>query len=128
MIRMKIKQIAVIAAAMVSMCCSAMAAEENVTLPIPSEMPSINGQLSDVISQLQKGIDIYAGIGKFIIAVVALVLLGALIVNITKFAKSGSNERNRQNAMQALIYTGIAIALLGGIGVIVGLTSVLLQL
>ena len=128
MIRTKIKQIAVITATMVLMCCSAMAAEENVTLPIPSEMPSINGQLSDVISQLQKGIDVYAGIGKFIIAVVALVLLGALIVNITKFAKSGSNERNRQNAMQALIYTGIAIALLGGISVIVGLTSVLLQL
>lgn len=124
----RIKQICVLTGIMGSVCGAAFAAEGDVTLPIPETLPSMNGQISDILSQFQKGIDVYAGIGRFIIAIVALVLLGALIINITKFARSGSNESDRKSAMQSLIYTGIAIALLGGLGMIIALTSVLLEL
>lgn len=55
---------------------------------------------------------------KTLFATVFLVALVALIINITKLAKSGDNVLKRRDAIQNILIAGICIACLGGSGLV----------
>lgn len=55
------------------------------------------------------------GIVTIILSVCCLVCLAFLIINITKFAKSGDNENERRKAIGGMLTTGIGVALLGSV-------------
>ena len=88
----------------------------------PGEMPSLSGSLEDTTNELNNALDRGVMWGQAIIAVVALILLGSLILNITILAKSGADEKKRQGAKDRLLYNIIAIALLGALGLIAALS------
>lgn len=65
--------------------------------------------------------DSVLGQGKNIITLIlsacCLICLAFLIINITKFAKSGDNDMERRKAIGGMLTTGIGVALLGSITV-----------
>jgi hypothetical protein len=65
----------------------------------------------DTGSVLTKG----KSIVTLILSACCLVCLAFLILNITKFAKSGDNEMERRRAIGGMLTTGIGVALLGSV-------------
>lgn len=92
----------------------------------PGTYPSLNGDLDDTVEEANNALSRYKMIGNFIIACLLLALLGVLIIHITKFAGSGSDERTRKQAMSGILMCGIAIALIGSIALITSLVRTLI--
>lgn len=102
--------------------CTTAFADGDLIIKIPEGMPSLNGTAGNTVEQFQKTIDAYSGIETFVVSAVLLFLLGALILNITKLAKSRDNEQDRRGAIKGILLTGVAIALIGALSTIVALT------
>lgn len=88
----------------------------------PGRTPSLSGSLEDTTEQLNQVLDRWSMVGKAVMGFLALVLLALLIINITILAKSGDNEKARSEAKTRLLYTVIAIALFGAVGLITALS------
>jgi hypothetical protein len=58
---------------------------------------------------------------------VSLIFVIFFIINITKFATAAGNPQTRKQAMQTIMWTGIAAAIFGGIALIVGISSTLFK-
>ena len=65
----------------------------------------------DTTRVLEKG----KGIVTLILSACCLICLAFLIINITKFAKSGDNDSERRKAIGGMLTTGIGVALLGSV-------------
>lgn len=63
--------------------------------------------------------------GGFGIATLTLVAVG--IVNLVKLGQAADNPHERSQAIKTLLHTGIAVALLGGITLIIGLSMTILK-
>ena len=63
----------------------------------------------------------------YILGICLIVSLGFLILNITKFAKSGDNEQERRRAVSGIATTVLGIALLGAASFIYAFAYGLLQ-
>lgn len=87
----------------------------------PGHYPSLNGDLQDTVDEANAALSRYKMTGNFVIACILLGMLALLILNITKFAGSGSDERTRKQAMNGILFCGISIALIGGLAVITNL-------
>ena len=85
-----------------------------------SDGPTDNKFWNDIYDKYSIGIVIFSGI-------VSLVFVILFIINITKFAQSAGNPQTRKQAIQTLMWTGIAAAIFGGITLIVGISSVLFK-
>lgn len=84
----------------------------------PGQPPSLSGSLEDTTEEFNKVLDRWMMIGGAALAVLTLALLGVLIVNIAMFVKSADNERDRGNAKSRIMYSIIAIALMGALDLI----------
>ena len=92
----------------------------------PGNFPSLNGNLQDTVHEANQALGRATTVGNFIFAIIMLVLLALLIANITKLAAAGSDEKARKEAITRLLYTLIAIALMGSIGLIAALSTTIL--
>lgn len=89
----------------------------------PGKYPSLNGSLSDTANQANEVITRYSSVGKFAVSILLLGLLAMLIYSITIFAKSSSDERARKSAINGILFTGLAIALIGALSIIVAFAN-----
>ena len=85
-----------------------------------SEGPTDNDFWNKIYTKYSMGIVIFSG-------VVSLVFVILFIINITKFAQSSGNPQTRKQAIQTLMWTGIAAAIFGGVTLIVGISTVLFK-
>ena len=98
--------------------------EENGSLVLkPGTFPSLRGSLAETTQEANKAVDRAITVGNFIFAVLLLVLMALLIINIVKLAGAGDDERARKEGITKLMFTLIAIALMGSIGIIVSLSQ-----
>lgn len=65
----------------------------------------------DTTEVLNKGKNVVT----LILSACCLICLAFLIINITKFAKSGDNDSERRKAIGGMLTTGIGVALLGSV-------------
>lgn len=91
----------------------------------PGKYPSLNGSLEDTVSEANLALSKFSHFLFIVIAICGIVLLGFLIINMTKFAKSGDNDREREVAKKNLLWSLIAISLLGSISIILSLANTL---
>lgn len=89
----------------------------------PGQYPSLNGGLEETIESANEVLSRYQMVERFILAVIVLLLLAVLIISITKFAAAGDDSGARKKAMTGILFCGIAIALIGGLAIIVSLAQ-----
>lgn len=84
----------------------------------PGQYPSLNGDLNETVKEANEVLGRYKMIGNFFLACILLGLMALLILNISKFAGSGSDDRARKQAMSGILFCGISIAIIGGLSII----------
>lgn len=65
-------------------------------------------------------VDKSKGIAQVILGICTVISIIGLVINIARMAASGSNEQNRKKAQTAILWSGIALALFGGLSIVVG--------
>lgn len=84
---------------------------DDITIGTDGKVTFGSGADIDTGTVLTKG----KSIVTLILSACCLVCLAFLILNITKFAKSGDNEMERRRAIGGMLTTGIGVALLGSV-------------
>ena len=93
---------------------------DGITIKPPGMNPSIGG--NDYLTGLAGFIDKYKEVAILILAVCIITTIICLIYNITKLSAAGasSNPHMKQMAMIGILISGIALALFGGLSIVVG--------
>lgn len=91
----------------------------------PGKYPSLNGSLEDTVSEANLVLSKFSHFLIVVIAICGIVLLGFLIINMTKFTKSGDNDREREVAKKNILWSLIAISLLGSISIVLAIANTL---
>lgn len=82
---------------------------------------------AEVQSQLTESITRFRSLASVVIGLAAMTCVFFLAMSIVKLGRSGDNDNERRRAIGGIAATSIALALLGGIGVYLGVLWGLLR-
>ena len=89
------------------------------TITIPGGTMKSLGEAPDA-SELSGFFSGFKTIGTAISGICAITALIYFVINLTKFSTSAGNDMQRARALKGLLFTGVSLALFGGITVIAG--------
>lgn len=89
------------------------------TITIPGGTVKSLGEAPDA-SELSGFFSGFKTIGTAISGICAITALIFFIINLTKFSTSAGNDMLRSRALKGLLFSGVSLALFGGITVVVG--------
>lgn len=114
-LKQKIASAAMIAA---QLCHAVTANAASITIP-GNEMPSIGSPPN--ASELSGFFGGFKAIGTAISGICAVTALIFFVISITKLSTSAGNDMQRSRAIKGIFYSGISLALFGGITVVAGI-------
>lgn len=79
--------------------------------------PTTSGSVSDSIATV---IGNYKEVAALILGVCVITSIIALMISITRLGASGDNERARANAIKAIAFSGLALAIFGSSSIVIG--------
>lgn len=108
-------------------CCLCLAvpalATDHISISTNGAGGVVIGSAGSVVTSAADGYSLilgkYKSIGQGVVGICVLVSLISLILYITKLAAAGSNPSLRQKAINGIIFSGVALAMFGGLPFIV---------
>lgn len=85
----------------------------------PGKFLSLGGDVNTVQQPAVDAVKSYKNIGSWVYAIATITMVLMLIKQIYKIGKAGDNPTERKKAITGFFISGIAIAVLGGLGIFV---------